>query len=141
MAEAMQAFKTTLTKKMSGDEVTDLVVGNLTSLGGVKVEGDEIETTDFDSQGYKEFISGFKDAGEVPIEGNLKNETTYAALSDLVDAGTTEEWTIEFKSGATLVIQAWLKSFGTNDGGMSDAVTFGGSLRVSGKPVFTAATS
>ena len=138
---AMQSFKTTLTKTMSGSESADTVIGNLTSLGGVQIEGDEIETTNFDSSGYREFISGFKDAGEMSFEGILNSDTDFSALLDLQDAGTTEEWTIQFLSGATLVIDGWVKSFGTGDGGMDDAVTFSGSIRVSGKPVYTGASS
>lgn len=136
---AMQAFKTTLTKTMSGDEIADLVVGGLTSLGGVQVEGDEIETTTFDSEGYREFIAGFKDAGEMSFEGVLNTGADFSKLLALQDAGTTEEWTIEFKDTSTLVVQGWVKTFGTGDGGMDDAVTFSGAIRVSGKPVFTAA--
>ena len=136
---AMQAFKTTLTKTMSGDEIADLVVGGLTSIGGIQVEGDEIEVTTFDSLGYKEFISGFKDAGEVSLEGVLKVGADFSKLLALQDAGTTESWTIEFKDTSTLAFDGYVKSFGTGDGGMSDAVTFSGSIRVSGKPVYTVA--
>ena len=141
MAEAMQAFKSTLVKTMSGTEAADLTVGGLTSIGALSIAGDEIDVTNFDSAGYKEYISGFKDAGELSIEGIITDEDAFAALLDLADAGTTEAWTITFKSGATLAFSAWVKTFGTGSGGMSDAVTFSGSLRVSGKPVFTAATS
>ena len=124
MAQAMQAFKTTLTKTKSGSEGADLIVGGLTSIGGVKIEGDEIDVTNFDSLGYKEFISGFKDAGEVSIEGIVTNEDAFSAMLTLADSGVTDTWTITFLSGATLVVSAWVKSFGTGDGGMSDAVTY-----------------
>lgn len=137
----MQAFKTTLTKTKSGLEVADLIVGGLTSIGGLRIDADEIEVTNFDSLGYKEFISGFKDAGEVSIEGILKGGTDFGTLLALQDAGTTEAWTIEFLDGSTLAFNGYVKTFGTNDGGMTDAVTFSGSIRVSGKPVFTEAES
>lgn len=136
---AMQAFKTTLTKTLKSPEIVDLVVGGLTSLGGVQVEGDEIETTTFDSSGYREFISGFKDAGEMSFEGVLKVGADFTKLLALQDSGLTEQWTIAFVDGSSLVFDGWVKSFGTGDGGMSDAVTFSGSIRVSGKPVYTAA--
>jgi len=136
---AMQSFKTTLTKTKSGLEAADLVVGGLTSIGGLQIDADEIEVTNFDSLGYKEYISGFKDAGEVSIEGILKNGTEFGTLLALQDAGTTEEWTITFVDGSTLVFDGYVKTFGTGDGGMSDAVTFSGAIRVSGKPVFTEA--
>jgi len=136
---AMQSFKTTLTKTMSGSETEDLVVGGLTSIGGIQVEGDEIETTTFDSEGYKEFISGFKDAGEVSIEGVLAVGADFSKLLALQDAGTTEPWTIAFKDTSTLAFDGYVKTFGTGDSGMSDAVTFSGAIRVSGKPVYTVA--
>ena len=141
MAEAMQAFKSTLVKTMSGTEAADLTVGGLTSIGALSIAGDEIDVTNFDSAGYKEYIPGFKDAGEVFIEGIVTDEDAFSKMLALADGDAIDTWTITFKSGATLAFSAWVKTFGTGSGGMSGAVTFSGSLRVSGKPVFTAATS
>lgn len=137
----MQSYKTTLTKTKSGSEPNDWKVGHLTSLGGLQIDADEIETTDFDSGGFREFIPSFKDAGEVAIEGRLKSESDFSKLLALQDSGTVEQWTIQFKSGATLVFNAFVKTAGTTDGGMDDAVGFSGALRVSGKPTFTPAGS
>ena len=134
----MQAYKTTLTMT---DTPSDWKVGHLTSLGGLQIDADEIETTDFDSGGFREFIPSFKDAGEVSIEGILKSDADFAKLLQLQDDGTVEEWTIEFKSGATLVFDAFVKTAGTTDGGLDGAVGFSGALRVSGKPAFTSAGS
>ena len=141
MAEAMQAFKTTLTKTKSGSEQDDLEIGGLTSFGGIKVDTDEIDVTNFSSGNYKESIPGKKDAGEVPIEGFVIDEEQFAKMAAIRDSDVIEEWTIKFKSGATLVVQAWVKSFGNSDLSLDGAVGFTGSIRITGKPVFTAAAT
>jgi len=47
-------------------------VGNLSSIGGLELSADTIDVTTLDSTGgYREFIAGFKDAGEVALEGIL----------------------------------------------------------------------
>ena len=43
-------------------------ISGLTSIGGIEITAETIDVTTLDSDGgYREFIGGFKDAGEVPI--------------------------------------------------------------------------
>ena len=78
MSQAKRTMGTTLTKKKANDEQTDLKIANLTSIGEIGVESEEIDATDLDSpNNYKEFIAGSKDAGEVSLAGNIKDESNF----------------------------------------------------------------
>lgn len=132
---------TTLTKTTSGGGI-DVVIGNLTNIGEIGLESDEIDVTTLDSSNeYKEFISGAKDGGEVSLEGNIVTEGSLSVLLNLADSRTVEEWTVEYPSGATWVFDAFVKSFKDGEKTVEGVGTFKASLRVSGKPVYTTGSS
>lgn len=141
MAEIKQATRTmgtTLTKKMSGDESEDLKIANLTSIGEIGVESEEIDTTDLDSpNNYKEFIAGSKDAGEVSLAGNIKDESNVEKMLALAESQSVEEWTVAYPSGAKWVFNAFVKSFKDGEKTTDGLATFTATLRISGKPVYT----
>lgn len=137
---AAKSLGTTLTKTMSGSESADLVIADLTTIGEIGIESDEIDVTTLDSTGgYKEFIAGFKDAGEVSLEGIIKSETALAAMVALADSQVVEEWTIETPSGSTWVFDGFVKSFKEGEATVEGVRGFTGSIRVSGEPTYTAA--
>ena len=56
-------------------KVDATVVGSLTSIGGIEASAETVDVTALDNaDGYKEFLGGFKDGGEVPLEGYLDGE-------------------------------------------------------------------
>ena len=139
--QATRTMGTTLTKKQSGDETEDLKIANLTSIGEIGVESEEIDSTDLDSpNGYKEFIAGSKDAGEVPIAGNIKDESNVEKMLALAESQSVEEWTVTYPSGAKWVFNAFVKSFKDGEKTTDGLATFTATLRISGKPVYTKAS-
>jgi predicted secreted protein len=137
---AAKSLGTTLTKTASGAEGEDLVIADLTSIGEIGIESDEIDVTTLDSTGgYKEFIAGFKDAGEVSLEGIIKSETAMASMITLADSQAVEEWTIETPSGSTWVFDGFVKTFKEGEASVEGVRGFTGSIRVSGEPTYTAA--
>lgn len=136
---ATRTIGTTLTKKKSGSEQEDLKVANLTSIGAIGVESEEIDVTDLDSpDDYKEFIAGTKDAGTVDLAGNIKNEAIVSSMLALAESRSIEEWTVTYKSGATWTFNAYVSSFKDGEKTPDGVYTFTASLRVSGKPTFKA---
>ena len=135
---AEKTLGTSLTKTKSGAEATDTVIGNLTSIGEIGIESDEIDVTTLDSSGgYKEFIAGFKDAGEISLEGILATETAFNAMVVLAGSQAEEEWTIESDTGSTWVFDAFVKMFKEGEATVDGVRGFTGSLRISGAPVYT----
>ena len=137
---ATRTMGTTLTKTKSGNEATDTVIANLTSIGEIGVESDEIDATDLDSpNNYKEFIAGSKDAGEVALAGNIKDETNVEKMLALAESQSIEAWTVTYPSGATWTFNAFVKSFKDGEKNVDGIASFTASLRISGKPTYTKA--
>lgn len=136
--QATRTMGTTLTKAKSGDETQDLKIANLTSIGEIGVESEEIDATDLDSpDNYKEFIAGSKDAGEVPIAGNIKDESNVEKMLALAESQSIEKWTVAYPSGAKWVFKAFVKSFKDGEKTTDGLATFTATLRISGKPIYT----
>lgn len=138
MNQATRTMGTTLKKVKSGDEQADTTIANLTSIGEVGVESEEIDATDLDSpDNYKEFIAGSKDAGEVAIAGNIKNEANVEKMLALAESQSLEDWVITYPSGATWTFKAFVKSFKDGEKTTDGLASFSASLRISGKPTYT----
>lgn len=136
--QATRTMGTTLTKIKSGDEGEDLKIANLTSIGEIGVESEEIDATDLDSpDNYKEYIAGSKDAGEVPIAGNIKDETIVEKMLALAESQSIEKWSVAYPSGAKWEFSAFIKSFKDGEKTIDGLATFTATLRVSGKPTYT----
>lgn len=120
--------------------VNEKVVGALKSIGGIEVSAETIDVTDMsNTSGYREFLAGFKDAGEVSFSGFLDGDDEgqdecYA----LLNSGEVVDCSIVFpaKIGKTWTFKACVTKF-TTSAELEDAVTFEGTLKVSGKPVLT----
>lgn len=137
---ALKSLGTTLVKTKSGSEQADTTIADLTSIGEIGVESDEIDVTTLDSTGgYKEFIAGFKDSGELAISGIIKTETAFDAMVLLADSQSLEAWTITFTSGSKWTFSGFVKSFKEGESTVEGVRNFAGSIRISGKPTFTKA--
>ena len=136
---ATRTMGTTLTKTKSGSETADLRIANLTSIGEIGVESEEIDATDLDSpDNYKEFIAGSKDAGEVSLAGNIKDESNVEKMLALAESQTIEEWVVAYPSGAKWTFKGFVKSFKDGEKTPDGLATFSATIRVSGKPTYTA---
>ena len=71
-------------------------IASLTSIDGVGVSADSIETTALDNEsGYRTFVTSLKDAGEVSLSGHFEYDAHSPLLMDF-EAGTVDAYTIEF---------------------------------------------
>lgn len=139
--QATRTMGTTLKKKMSGSEVADTTIANLTSIGEIGVESEEIDATDLDSpNNYKEFIAGSKDAGEVSLAGNIKNEANVEIMLALAESQSLEDWVVTYPSGAKWEFKAFVKSFKDGEKTVDGLASFSSTLRISGKPTYTKAS-
>lgn len=113
-------------------------VGGLTSIGGLELSSDTIDVTTLDSDGgYREFINGFKDGGEVPIEGYFygAGDAGQQALYTLFESGASEEFEIKFpaETGASWEFNGIVTGFSTS-ADLEDPLSFSATIKVSGKP-------
>lgn len=139
---AIKSLGVTLVKTKSGSESTNTTIADLTSIGEFGIESDEIDVTTLDSTGgYKEFIAGFKDAGEISLAGIVKTESAFTAMATLAGSQAIEEWTLTFKSGSKWIFNGFVKSFKEGESTINGVRNFTGSIRISGEPVFIAAAA
>jgi predicted secreted protein len=117
---------------------TPAYIADLTSIGAIGVENSEIDVTTLDSaNNYKEFIAGFKDAGEVALSGIMKSETNMTSMLTLADAQSTQYWKIEFPGGAAWWFAGFVKSWKQAESTVEGVRGFTGTIRVTGKPVYS----
>lgn len=119
-------------------------IANLTSIDGVGVSADTIETTNLSTEGgYRTFVTSLKDGGEISISGHFLYSAHNTLMADF-EASTTDSYTIEFPDlGATAVngtqwtFSAVVTAFSTS-AELEDLVSFDATLKVSGKPTLVA---
>lgn len=112
-------------------------ITKLKSIGGMELSADTIETTTLDSNGWREFVQGLKDAGEVSGSGffNPADTDGQKAIYDAYVAGTLLNYSILFPAilGAEWSFSAIVTSISTG-AEMEDGIPFEFTLKVSGVP-------
>lgn len=123
--------------------VNGKVVGGLKSINGVEITADTTDVSDLgNTDGYREKLPGFKDAGEVPVSGFLDGEDEgQEECYALLNSSEAADCAIVFPSkiGKTWSFKAFVTKFSTN-ADLEDAVAFDMSLTVSGKPTLALTT-
>jgi|LSQX01.3.fsa_nt_gb predicted secreted protein len=114
-------------------------VARLLNIDPPETSRDDVDVTDHDSpEGFREFIPGLKQAGEVPVEGHLiPTDDTQTGLLAAVDNDVPEEWTIKFPTVPELRIRfnGYVKSFKVGPAPVDGKMTFNAVIKVTGKPV------
>lgn len=117
--------------------IDDTAVGGLTSIGGVEVSAETTDVTALDNTtGYKEYLGGFKDGGEVPLEGFLDGDDAgqdamYAAMEDQ----EVHQFSVVFPAaiGKTWTFPGVVTKFATS-AALNDGIKYSASVKVTGKP-------
>ncbi len=114
------------------------VIALLTSIDGLNLKSDTVETTALDTVGgYKTFLSTLKDAGEVSLSGHF-DYTSHGALLDDFEAMSIESYTIEFPdkgatTGTTWTFSGVITDYHTSVD-LGSLIKFECTIKVSGKP-------
>lgn len=133
--------KRALGTKLKIGSDSPVAVASLTSISGLALSADTIDVTTFDSaDGYREFIGGFKDGGEVSIEGFFDPTTGKGQkeLYDLFESGEPEDFIIEFPAdlGASWQFEGIVTAIETG-ADLEDPLSFSATIKVTGKPTLT----
>ena len=110
-------------------------IAELTSIGGLDLSADTIETTTLDSNGWRTFMQGLKDGGEVAVSGyfNPGDTNGQVAMYNNFNNGTSASYTILFPFGASWTFSGIVTAFSTG-AELEDSVSFEGTVKVSGQP-------
>ena len=116
----------------SGNPV--ITVGALTSIGEISPDSDEIDVTTLDSAGgYREFLQGFKDSGELALSGyHVSDDTGQAKMRELYTSGAEGYFWVRFTDATTVAFKAYVKSYTAGAAEVDGAIGFGTTLRVTG---------
>lgn len=110
------------------------VVGALTSVGEISPDSDELDSTTLDSSGgYREFIQGFKDSGEVTLTGYLDASlTAQATMRTLYGTGANGYFWVTFPDQTTVAFTGYVKGYTAGSADVDGIVGFGAVLRITG---------
>lgn len=111
-------------------------IGGLNNIGLPDESKDDVEITDHDSEGDREFTPGLRDGGTIAFDGNLEvADTGYLALVTNFDAdATTAAFVITLPGGAgarTYSFTGYVNALG-GDAPFDDRATLTGSIKVTG---------
>ena len=114
-------------------------VGEVLSINPPSLSRDAVDTTHMKSpEGWREFLFGLKDGGEVSFEIQSKpSSPAYQALVADFDNPNPESYSIEFPDGSTWSFSAGITGMETSDP-MEDKITTSATFKITGKPTFAA---
>ena len=130
-------------------------IAELTNISGPTMGADEIDVSSHDSTGsYRSFVSGFLDAGEISLEGNLTVDGGVGTLVDYFNARGTHHFHVLFPAtGTSTGLNAnqsghylrWIFSgqiTGVETAApYDDKASFSATVRVSGQPFLVSSSS
>lgn len=131
MSNAKIGYGTTLTRAGNA-------IAQITNIAPPNLSADSIDVSAMDSaNGYREFIQGMRDGGEVGVEMKFYPGDTngQAGLIDDFNNGTLQAFVITFPTamGATWTFNAIVTGF-EGDIPFDDAIGASATLKISGKP-------
>lgn len=114
-----------------------IAVAELTEISGIEMEADTIEATTLDSpDGFREYISGLKDGGEVGVSGYFNpSDNGQIALTNAFYSGAVGDYSIDFPPsvGASWQFNGIVTSISTS-ASTEDGIPFEAAIKVTGKP-------
>lgn len=114
-------------------------IGVLTSVGSPEISADTIETTTLDVvDGYRTYIPGMMDGGEVPVVGYFDvSDSGQVALYNALNDKSLKTVIITFPAtiGATWTFSAMVIKFKTGEANLDDVLGFEATFKISGKPI------
>lgn len=113
-------------------------LAGITNIGGPGNSREILDVTAHDSaDGYREFLGGVKDPGELSCDVNYDPSVHDVWLDDLDDSDP-RDYKLTFPDGTIWAIQAFLTSFEPS-APFDDKLTASAGFKVTGKPVITPA--
>lgn len=129
---ATRSQGTTLKFTPSGG--TQVTVGRLTSVGEIAPEAEELDVTTLESAGgYREYIQGFRNSGEIEISGyHDATDAGQTALRTAFASGAVGAFRVDFPNGTYVTFNGFVKSHTLGAAEVDGAIGFGAVIRVTG---------
>lgn len=120
---------------------TQVVVGRLSSVGEIQSDSEELDVTTLESQGgYREYIQGLRDCGEVELTGyHDAGDAGQKALRSAYADGKNGAFLVEFPDGSKVNFSGFVKAHTIGSAEVDGTVGFGAVVRISGAVTVTEA--
>lgn len=137
-----------MAKKALGTTISKggTVIGYLKSISPVEKSADELDITTLDAiDGYKKFMQGAKDGGEVVLGGHYESaDAGQAALDAAFDSGAEDTYIITYPAtiGATYTFIGIVTGVSApGEANIDDPLEFEVTIKITGKPVLATTAS
>ena len=110
---------------------TFTAVPELRSINGPSMTSEDIDVSHLGSSGYRDFIAGFKDAGEISGEVNW-TQAGYATLLALFNSAALRSMSLTFSDGTDYYFTGRVKALPIT-AQTGDAVRFNLTIKISGE--------
>ena len=119
----------------------DTVVGKLSSVGEIAPASEAVDVTTLDSTGgYREFLQGYRDSGEVELTGfHDAGDAGQKALRSAYASGAVGAFLVEFPDGTKVSFSGYVKGHTIGSAEVDGAIGFGAVVRISGAVTVTEA--
>lgn len=105
------------------------------NISGPNIEGEDIDVTSMDStSGFREFLPGLVDGGEVSVDLKFVKAELALAYSYI---RVEKAYKVAFADGSTWHFNGYIKSIG-NEAPLEGDITCTATVKVQNKPTFTA---
>jgi predicted secreted protein len=120
----------------------EITVGAVTNISGPALKADQIDVTAHDSpDGYREYIQGLKDGGEIALEMVfVPDDSGQEALAAAFEAGTVDSYTIEYPDEWGWSFDAIVTAYEVTSP-LTDQLGCNVTLKVSGRPLLAEVVS
>ena len=111
-------------------------IAELTEIGELSVAVDDLEVTNYDSDvGYREYLPGMVDGGELEITGNLYGDDAQESLRSDYESGDLQNFIFAFPNSldSSWSFQAYVKNYSMSQP-MDGLVKFTATMKITGKP-------
>lgn len=120
---------------------SQVAVGRLSSVGEIQSDSDELDVTTLESEGgYREYIQGLRDCGEVELTGyHDAGDAGQKAIRNAYAGGKSGAFLVEFPDGSKVNFSGFVKSHTIGSAEVDGAIGFGAVVRISGPVTVTEA--
>lgn len=113
-------------------------IAGLTGITGLDLSADVIDTSAHDSTNkFREKVQGFRDAGDISLEGNYLSDNSQMTLYTLFKSGASASITITFPASLGSWSCTGFVSALSTDAPYDDKLGFSCTVTVSGEPTLT----
>ena len=129
------------------DDQDFIKINALISMLPPQVTVDEVDATTHDSEGWKEWEPGLKDGGEsaMEVKWSKANNDEINELQAINDTQEKVEWLLTIPTTPVTQVEfnGYLKTFNlaSGNGAASELIKYSGTVRVSGKPIWSQVVS